>query len=123
MAAGVYNFNLEQGVLHTFTITYKDKDDQVISLAGFNVAGGFKLKMSDPEPLAFFQFEMEPELGQIKVVIPSDALAGIVLKANSFDDYVPAVYDIYLVKVGEVPEYTRLLNGTINISPQVTKYD
>lgn len=120
MAAGVFNFKVEQGVEYTFNAVYKDKDNVVIPLTDYTAAGKIKLKMSDPLHVAEFICTVDESLGKVTVVLQSDALDGIKFKANKFDDYVEAVYDILLTKVGEVTKPIRLLNGTIKISPKVT---
>jgi hypothetical protein len=120
MAAGVYNFKVEQGVAYSFTVTYQDKDNVVIPLTGYTANGKIKLKMSDPTHIAEFVCTVNEPEGKVTVLLPSDVLNSITFKANKFDDYVEAVYDILLTKSDEVPLPIRLLNGTIKISPKVT---
>ena len=120
MAAGVYNFNVEQGVGYSFSVTYTDTSNQVIPLTDYTAIGKIKLKMSDTTPVAEFICTVIPAEGQVNIELAHDALNGIIFKANKFDDYVEAVYDLLLVKTSSPPKPIRLLNGTIKISPKVT---
>lgn len=120
MAAGVYNFKVEQGVACTFSVFYKDKSNLVIPLTDYSAAGKIKLKMSDAEHIAEFNCVVDAPLGKVVVTLPENALNGVTFKANKHDDYVEAVYDILLTKSSETPAPIRLLNGTIKISPKVT---
>lgn len=120
MAAGVYNFKVEQGIGYTFTADYIDKDGVPIDLTGYTGRSSIKLKMSDANPVADFIITINPLIGKVTVKLPHDALNHIAVKGNKFNDYVEAVYDIILEKSNEDPEPIRLLNGTIQISPKVT---
>ena len=122
MAAGVYNFKVEQGVSYSFKITYKDKNVNPIPLDDYTPYGSIKLKMSDTGSVAQFGFEKLAGIGELQVKLAHNAFSNVQIKANSFNDYVQGVYDIYLVKSDESQEHIRLLNGVIDISPQVTKY-
>jgi predicted nucleic acid-binding Zn ribbon protein len=120
MAAGVYNFKVEQGVGYTFSVIYKDKDNNVIPLTDYLATGKMKLKMSDPTPIATFNCSVIGAEGKVVIQLAHDALTNLPLKGNKFNDYIEAVYDIILEKSGEDPAPIRLLNGTVQISPKVT---
>ena len=120
MAAGVYNFKVEQGVGYSFSVAYAEKNGQVIPLTGYTAIGKIKLKMSDTTPVAEFNCTVVPAEGKVNVELAHDALNGIVFKSNKFDDYVEAVYDLLITKDNSPSKRIRLLNGTIQISPKVT---
>lgn len=119
MAAGVYDFNAEQGVGKSFTIEYKNDVGEAKDLTGWEGRGHIKLRMSDCEPAAELIIEItEPLEGKLKVSLEPDTLSGINVTGTRYDDYTKTVYDIELFKDSEV---IRLLNGVISISPEVTK--
>lgn len=121
MAAGVYNFKVEQGVGNTFTIDYRDGSGAPKDLTNYNVRGHIKDKMSSCDPVAQFDIEItEPTEGKMKVVLASSALTHIKLKSNRYDQYVDFVYDIELYTEND-EEVIRILNGIIQVSPEVTK--
>lgn len=120
MPAGVYNFKMEQGVQHTFSIEYKAGNGTAKDLTEYQGRGQIKTKMSDQTPLAVMNIEItEPLEGKLTVTIPANALEGKFLQGTSFDDYIEAVYDIELYKTDL--DVIRLLNGKVLISPEVTK--
>lgn len=120
MAAGVYDIKVEQGVAYSFNAIYKDKNNQIVPLTGYSAVGSIKLKMSDTEPLAFFNCTVVPAEGKVIIKLPYNALDHVKVKGNKHNDYVEAVYDIKLVKSAEDPEPIRFLNGSVLISPKVT---
>lgn len=120
MAAGVYNFKVEQGVEYAFSVVYKNKEGVPIDLTGYSGYGNIKLKMSDTSPVASFVISIDPLIGKASVSLPFNALNNITFKGNKFNDYVEVVYDIILKKSNADPKPIRLLNGTIQVSPKVT---
>lgn len=123
MAAGVYNFKVEQGIKYQFNAKYVDEAQNPIPLTGYVAAGSIKMKMSDPNPIANFDISINTTTSDITVILAADALDNVVLKSNNHSDYVSAVYDIILYNPSVANSEIRLLNGTINISPRITKVE
>ena len=117
--SGLYNLEINQGATKRFQVAYKDSLDQPIDLTGYQGRGAIRLKATDAEPLALFVVTITDEPGGlVDIELLADALEGIALKGAGFNDKTRAFYDIELYKGAEV---IRLLNGSVNISPEITK--
>jgi len=117
--AGIFNLEVNQGATKKIQVAYKDSLDQPIDLTGYQGRGAIRLKATDAEPLALFVVTITDEPGGlVDIELPADALEGIALKGAGFNDKTRAFYDIELYKGAEV---IRLLNGAVNISPEITK--
>lgn len=115
----VYNFKVNQGATKRFSVIYKDANDNLIPIDNFEVRGQIRGKASDELPLAEFQFEKFNSESRIDVILPADALSGSkFIKGKSYNDYVTAFYDIELFNEDIV---IRILNGAVQISPEITK--
>ncbi len=120
MAAGVFNFKVEQGIKYSFNAFYKTGNQEVIPLTDYSAKGEIKYKMSDKSPVAEFTFTIVPAEGKLVVTLPANALDSLVFKGNTFNDYVQLVYDIIIYKANDNESPIRLLNGVIDVSPKVT---
>lgn len=121
MSAGVYNFILNQGTDHHFLLTYTDKDGAPKDITNIDFIGEIRLHMGDSDVFAYMNFEkVDPVQGQLKVLIPSYETEGKRLNSTRYDDYITAVYDIESID-GDTGEKLRILQGNINISPEVTR--
>ena len=122
MAAGVYNFEVEQGASKSFSVTLKDSLGVAIDLTGYSGRGQIKLKASDAVPLAELVVEVtDPTNGLVTVSLPAAALSGkAAIKGSSYSSKVAAVYDVELYTADD-EDVIRLLNGAVQISPEVTR--
>lgn len=121
MPAGVYNFTAEQGVGMSFTVEYRDGAGAPKDLTNWFARGHIKERMGDCDPIAELDIEFTDRLGgKIEVSLAPDALANVKIKGNRYDNFLEAVYDIELYTADDV-EVIRILNGTVKISPEVTK--
>jgi len=119
MAAGIYNMELEQGVTKTIQVTYQDSDEQAIDLTGYQGRGSIRYKATDADVIAEFEVTVTTPLeGKVTIVLDADALTNLTLKGKAYNELTMGVYDIELYKDDNV---IRLLNGTVSISPEVTK--
>lgn len=120
MIAGTYNFTYQQGTTLTFLINYKDADDDPINLTDFTARGMIKVSVQDATPTAVFILTIDDGPGGvIRAVLPASSFIGIPLKGKLPSDKNAFVYDIEIENLsGEV---TRILQGTINVNPEVTK--
>lgn len=123
MPAGTYDFTAEQGVGTSFTVEYRDNSGAAKDLTDWEARGHIKAKMSDCDPIAVFDITItDPINGKLKVALNSGSLEKVDIRTRSHNDYMSCVYDIELFKPGTEPEEViRLLNGTVKISPEVTK--
>ena len=126
MAAGRYSFAIEQGATTKFEIQYTDGKSTPIDLTGFTARMHIRETYDSASIILAMSSVLESDgtglnlnglasnqplsEGKIGVYISADKTA-----AFSFDQ---AVYDLELVKGSEV---TRLIQGTIKLSREVTR--
>jgi hypothetical protein len=121
MAAGIYNFTIEQGSTFTRIFNYKDSDGNPIDLSEATALRmQIRSNINSPTTISEFQsgsgFTISAPVAtpttksQFTLVIPATTSS-----AYSFNT---AVYDIELVNAGIT---TRLLQGKIKLSKEVTR--
>tara|TARA_R110000787_G_scaffold219016_3_gene327721 strand:+ start:319 stop:699 length:381 start_codon:yes stop_codon:yes gene_type:complete len=125
MAAGKYNFLVEQGADHVLTFTYSDNSNVAIPLKDMSIRMAVKDHISDSsyvyaatsdatidttfsEHFAIPAQEGETK-GQFILTIPSVTTSGFTFNQG--------VYDLELVENTSV---TRLLEGKFKVKPNVT---
>jgi hypothetical protein len=124
MAAGEYNFTVEQGANHVFSITYKTNEGNIIPLTGYTVEGSIRNRVGDCNVIAEFDIDTsEANAGVITFGLNYDSFDDLVIKGKTYKDYYTAVYDIYITPPNEPNQRERLLNGTVKVSPVVTGKD
>lgn len=117
MGAGQYNFSIEQGATFDRRITWKDDQDKPITLEGYSARMQIRLTHSSSEKLISLSsapgggITLGGSAGTIDILI--SALATALL------DFDMAVYDLELISSGG--EVTRLLEGTVTLSKEVTR--
>tara|TARA_R110000744_G_scaffold16837_1_gene46125 strand:- start:998 stop:1363 length:366 start_codon:yes stop_codon:yes gene_type:complete len=118
MSAGTYNFTIEQGTTFTRTFWYKDSSGNPISLSGYAVRMDIK-KSYGSVALATYSTTTEhftistPEGGSE----PNQINLSISAAETSALNFTGVLYDIELINNDIV---TRLLQGKIKLSPEVT---
>ena len=118
MSAGTYNFTIEQGTTFTRTFWYKDSSGEPINLSGYNIRMDIK-NSYDSAALATFS----TSTGHFTLSTPADGTIPnqINLLVNATEtaalNFSGALYDIELIN-GDI--VTRLLQGRIKLSPEVT---
>lgn len=132
MAAGKYNFTIEQGTTVDFEIAYKDSNNDPVDLRDYtgrmqikDKPGGGKtyitLSSSLNECGTGLNFSGSGGLDADNS--PSEGTIGIYISAVSSStlDFNKAYYDLEIVSgSGNCAVVTRLLEGTINLSREVT---
>ena len=120
MIAGVYNFIYQQGTSLTFLVDYQDNLNQPIDLTGYTARGQIRRSVRDESPTATFTIVIEdPTQGRLRVSLPPESFATAKLSGSTPADQTPFVYDIEIESgSGDV---TRILQGTINVRPEVTR--
>jgi len=122
MAAGKYNFTIEQGATVDFEIVYRDSDNQPIDVD--NYSGRMQIKdkpgggvthitltnalATDGTGLDF----TDGEQGKIKVFISA--------YSSSLLDFNKASYDLEIATNDTYEVVTRLLQGTVTLDKEVT---
>jgi len=125
MAAGKYSFIIEQGATTNFQINWNDESGSAVDLAGYH--GRMQLRTDySSTPLISLTSSLSADgtginlSGSNGVTPLSSGSIGIYISAysSSLLEFGEALYDLELVKGNEV---TRLLEGKIKLSKNVTK--
>jgi len=117
--AAVYDIQVNQGATKRFMATYKDSLGDPIDLTDYQGRGSIRFKATDSEAIAEFDVTItDAAAGEIQVELAADALEGLVLKGAGYDQTTSAYYDIELFSATDT---IRLLNGKVDISPEITK--
>ena len=133
MAAGIYNFTLEQGTTHTFRIDYKDSNNEPIDLTGYtarmqirNAPKGSTLhaSLTTVTSSCGTGLTLEPEIDGITYPTTSGSI-GVVISAasSSMFNFDQASYDLEIVSTDPITfceTVTRVLQGKIKLSKEVT---
>ena len=126
MAAGKYNFTIEQGTTVDFDIEYKDSTNQPINLTDYS--GSMQLKnkpggdvtyltlksykaADEPADRTGLDFENSSN-GKIKIYISAHS--------SSLLNFSKAFYDLEIASGSVHPVVTRLIQGTVTLDKEVT---
>lgn len=126
MAAGKYNFTIEQGTTVNFEIEYKDSDNQPVDLTSYksrmqikDKPGGsttyltLKSYTTNEEPADKTGLSHEHAgSGKIKVYLSA--------YSSSLLDFNKGFYDLEIATNDSHPVVTRILQGTVTLDKEVT---
>ena len=128
MAAGKYNFTIEQGTTVNLELAYKDSSGSAISLAGYNGRMQIRPDYADNTTTSYIYLSSSLNAdgtglnfsGSNGINPPASGTIGIYISAASSSalNFDSALYDIE-IESGSV--VTRLLQGTIKLSREVTR--
>ena len=121
MAAGIYNVTIEQGTTVVKQFTSKDSSAAVVDLAGYDV----RMLIRDTVASSTVIDTCGTGSGMtILGTVSSSASGPIQLRieaaSSSLYTFTTAVYDIEIENTGS-STVTRLLQGSIKLSPEVTR--
>ena len=125
MAAGKYSFIIEQGATTNFQINWTDESGSAVNLTGYH--GRMQIRTSyDSSPLLSLSSSLKADgtginlSGSNGVTPLSSGSIAVYISAvsSSLLDFGEALYDLEMVKGNEV---TRLLEGKVKLSKNVTK--
>jgi len=128
MSAGRYSFTIEQGATLDFELAYKDSNNNPIDLTDYK--GRMQIRPSVGSDIVYITLSssLEPD-GTGLNFNGSDGLnpytsgtIGIFISANSSSllNFNEAVYDLELATGSEFPIVTRLLEGNVKLSKNIT---
>jgi len=116
MTAGNYNFVIDQGANWFLTVVYKDSTGTAINLTGYTAA----LQIRDTYADSTTDLSLTSPSGGITITgatgtiaITATAVQTAAIAAGSY------VYDLEITSSGGI--VTRLIQGKISLSPQVTR--
>ncbi len=128
MSAGRYSFTIEQGATLDFELAYKDSSNNPIDLTGYQ--GRMQLRPSVGSDTVYITLSSSLDSdgtglnfsGSDGLNPPTSGTIGIFISANSSSllDFSEASYDLELATGSEFPIVTRLLEGQVQLSKNVT---
>lgn len=128
MAAGQYDFTIEQGTSFGLSFKYADSGNVPIDLAAFscarmqwntNLNTTYQFTTSNTNSgLYLFEFGSPTSSGIINFKLPASITAGYDFSTASYDLELESVAPFYS---GGGPQVIRLLEGTVSVSPEITK--
>jgi len=119
MGAVTLDLSVEQGATYTFGVDYEESEGVPFDLTGYQGRGEIRISPSNDTVLGTFVVTIDDALnGKVKIELPANAFVGVKLPGKSHSEKTRAVYDIEIYNVDRV---IRLLQGFIDISPEVTK--
>jgi hypothetical protein len=133
MAAGKYNFTIEQGTTVDFAINYKDSESNPIDISGYQARMQVRpekgssilyLTLSSSLDSTYTGLNLSGSGGSSASTPPSSGSIGVYISAvsSSILNFEKAFYDLELVYgSGNTATVTRVLEGTITLNKEVTK--
>ena len=112
MAAGTYNFTIEQGANFTRVLSLKE-NDSVMNLTGYSVASQMRASHDSSTVVGTFTGNVTSGSGgQITLLMSNTTTGGI--EEGIY------VYDVEITN-GSSGAITRILQGRVTVTPQVTR--
>jgi hypothetical protein len=127
MAAGIYNFTLEQGTTIDFKIQYKDSNSNAINLTGYGATMQIRSNYADNNPTTYITLSssLAPDGTGLNMSSASLGYIGIFISACSSSalNFPNARYDleIFSGSIGSCPITTRILEGNVQLSKETTR--
>ena len=128
MSAGKYSFTIEQGATLDFELAYKDSSDNPIDLTGYQ--GRMQIRPTAGSDTIYITLSSSLDTdgtglnfsGSNGLNPPTSGTIGIFISANSSSqlDFNEAHYDLEIASGVTYPVVTRLLEGTVKLSKNVT---
>jgi len=128
MAAGRYSFVIEQGATLDFEIAYTDSNGDPVDLTDYT--GRMQIKSTRGADTAYITLSSSLATdntglnfsGSNSVNPPASGTIGIFISANSSSalDFNEAYYDLEIVSGSVYPVVTRVLEGKVKLSREVT---
>jgi len=128
MSAGRYSFTIEQGATLDFELAYKDSSNNPIDLTGYQ--GRMQIRPSVGSDTVYITLSSSLDSdgtglnfsGSDGLNPPTSGTIGIFISANSSSllNFNEASYDLELATGSEFPIVTRLLEGNVKLSKNIT---
>ena len=135
MAAGNYSFTIEQGATTDFEIVYKDSNSNPVDLTGYQAKMQLKDSIGGSSTFLTLSSSLSPDGTGLNLSGSGGNAASKPLTSGSIGIFIShatssnltfgtAVYDLEIVSgSGNTAVVTRLLQGKINLSKEVTTGD
>jgi hypothetical protein len=129
MSAGKYSFVIEQGTTLSFELQYRDGNNIPISLSGYSGRMQIRPTVASSEVYLTLSSSLNPDgtglnfSGSNSATPPSSGSIGVYISSttSSLLDFNQAVYDLEIYSSTNPPVVTRLIEGNIRLSREVTR--
>lgn len=122
MAAGKYNTTMEQGATFKRTFEVNDANGDPIDLTGYTFAGQMrKLPKDTGTPIATFTAVLGASVNKINVSLTNTQTSAVPVVADAKDPVKATRYYYDIEMTAPDTTVTRLVEGYIDVSPEVTK--
>lgn len=120
MAAGKYNFLIEQGTTVTFGIVYKDSTGAPVNLTNCGAKMQIRPNVGSSTVICSLSSSLYPDGTGLNISSPLSGSINLLISAatSSLFNFTEAVYDLEIISGSIV---TRLLEGTVKLSKEVTR--
>jgi len=131
MAAGKYNFTIEQGATTNFEIQYKDSNNRPVDLTGYSGRLMIRSNFADDNPTTYLVLSSSRNAdgtglnfnGSSGLMPTTSGSIGIYIASctSSLLTFITARYDLEIYSGSNCPYTVRLLEGQVNLSKEVTR--
>jgi hypothetical protein len=124
MAAGRYSFTIEQGSTVDFSIVYKDSTGNPVDLSYYNSKLQIRTTYGSI-PLLTLSSSLNNDGTGLNMSNASSGSIGIYIASctSSLLNFTEAIYDLDIISgSGECPVVTRILEGKVRLSKEVTTF-
>lgn len=115
MSAAIIDLNVDQGSTYTLPLTYRDPNNNTVDISGYSARMQLRKTISQETPdlslVSPTSITVGTTNGQILVTMSAEQTGGLTSKKY--------VYDLEIESPSGV--VTRLIQGNIFVSPQVTR--
>jgi hypothetical protein len=123
MAASTLNIEIEQGVSFRLDLTLRDALDDLIDLTTYTLRGHARIEHKSRDKAFEFVFTKSNQMtnmGEVQMSLGHTTSSALNLTLFPVvNGLYKLVYDVELVAASGEP--SRLMSGTVSISPEVTK--
>lgn len=119
MAAGKYNFIIEQGTTFTLELQYKDSNSVPVDLTGYTGRMQIRPTIGSPTSYLTLSSSIQPDGTGITFPTPASGTINLYISAISSSQltFDQGVYDLEIASGSAV---TRLIQGNVQLSKEVT---
>jgi len=119
MAAGKYNFIIEQGTTFTLELQYKDSNSAPVDLTGYTGRMQIRPTIGSPTSYLTLSSSIQADGTGITFSTPTSGTINLYISAISSSQltFVQGVYDLEIATGSAV---TRLIQGNVQLSKEVT---
>jgi hypothetical protein len=121
MAAGKYSFIIEQGSTLDFSITYNDSNGSPVDLSQYDSKMQIRQTYGSA-PLLTLSSSLNADGTGLNMDNAASGSIGIYIASctSSMLTFVEAIYDLDIISGSNCPVVTRILEGKVKLSKEVT---